>query len=113
MTQDASALACSVATGGTNPADYLVLPITVTRSPLGSVHANAATKSWSDIIAWLHYGPDRGGKTWRDPDPCRRAGKSTSPGIQRLLGMSAISTRASASTTSGMQLALKATGNYG
>src|SRR6201997_5315233 len=55
MTQDASALAGAVATAAPNPADYLVLPITISKEPLGPFTRNG-DEVWSDIIAWLHYG---------------------------------------------------------
>ncbi len=55
MTQDASALAGAVATAAPNPADYLVLPTTISKEPLGPFTRNG-DEVWSDIITWLHYG---------------------------------------------------------
>ena len=55
MTQDASALAGSVTTAAPNPADYTVLPQTISKEPLGPFTRNG-DEVWSDIIAWLHYG---------------------------------------------------------
>ena len=55
MTQDASALAGAVATASTNPADYLVLPETISKEPLGPFTRNG-DEVWTDIVAWLHYG---------------------------------------------------------
>src|SRR5438132_12585181 len=55
MTQDASALAGSVTTQAPNPADYVILPQTISKEPLGPFTRNG-DEAWSDIIAWLHYG---------------------------------------------------------
>ena len=55
MTQDASALAGSVTTQAPNPADYVILPQTISKEPLGPFTRNG-DEVWSDIIAWLHYG---------------------------------------------------------
>ena len=87
MTQDASALAGSVATAAPNPADYLVLPITISKEPLGPFTRNG-DEVWSDIVTWLHYGlveAEELGVTQANAD---EMAKSTTPGIQRLLGVS-------------------------
>src|SRR6202795_805319 len=55
MTQDASALAGSVTTAAPNPADYTVLPLTISKEPLGPFTRNG-DEVWTDISAWLHYG---------------------------------------------------------
>jgi general L-amino acid transport system substrate-binding protein len=55
MTQDASALAGAVATVAPNPADYVVLPTTISKEPLGPFTRNG-DEVWSDIVTWLHYG---------------------------------------------------------
>src|SRR5712671_3438093 len=55
MTQDASALAGSITTAAPNPADYTVLPQTISKEPLGPFTRNG-DEVWTDIIAWLHYG---------------------------------------------------------
>jgi general L-amino acid transport system substrate-binding protein len=55
MTQDASALAGAVATAAPNAADYVVLPTTISKEPLGPFTRNG-DEVWSDIITWLHYG---------------------------------------------------------
>src|SRR5256884_3712472 len=87
MTQDASALAGSVATAAPNPADYLVLPVTISKEPLGPFTRNG-DEVWTDIIAWLHYGlieAEELGVTAANAD---EMAKSTTPAIQRLLGSS-------------------------
>src|SRR5213593_4893722 len=85
MTQDASALAGSITTAAPNPADYLVLPQTISKEPLGPFTRNG-DEVWSDIITWLHYGlveAEELGVTAGNADEMT---KSSTPAIQRLLG---------------------------
>src|SRR6202165_3950156 len=87
MTQDASALAGSVTTAAPNPADYTILPQTISKEPLGPFTRNG-DEVWSDIITWLHYGlieAEELGVTAANAD---EMSKSTTPAIQRLLGAS-------------------------
>src|SRR5436190_23955648 len=86
MTQDASALAGSVTTAAPNPADYVILPTTISKEPLGPFTRNG-DEAWSDIIAWLHYGlveAEELGVTMANAD--EQAKTSSSPQVQRLLG---------------------------
>ncbi len=57
MTQDASALAGAVGTAATNPADYMVLPETISKEPLARSPApmtsNGRTSSPGSTTAWL------------------------------------------------------------
>jgi len=55
MTQDASALAGAVGTAAPNPADYLILPQTISKEPLGPFTRNGDDQ-WSNIVAWVHFG---------------------------------------------------------
>jgi general L-amino acid transport system substrate-binding protein len=112
MTQDASALAGSVATAAPNPADYLVLPITISKEPLGPFTRNG-DEVWSDIITWLHYGlveAEELGVTQANVD---EMAKSNTPAVQRLLGASGDLGSRLGLDNKWMQQALKATGNYG
>src|SRR5690349_5020605 len=87
MTQDASALAGAVATAAPNPADYVVLPTTISKEPLGPFTRNG-DEVWSDIISWLHYGlveAEELGVTQANVD---EMAKSSTPAVQRLLGVS-------------------------
>jgi general L-amino acid transport system substrate-binding protein len=70
MTQDASALAGAVTTAAPNPADYVVLPQTISKEPLGPFTRNG-DEVWSDIITWLHRCHAR---------QCRRDGEVTDAG---------------------------------
>src|SRR5437868_2090885 len=88
MTQDASALAGSVTTAAPNPADYSVLPMTISKEPLGPFTRNG-DEVWSDIVAWLHYGlieAEELGVTAAKADEMAKS--SNVPAIQRLLGTS-------------------------
>ena len=88
MTQDASALAGAVATAAPNAADYVVLPQTISKEPLGPFTRNG-DEVWSDIITWLHYGlveAEELGVTAGNADEMAKS--STVPAIQRLLGAS-------------------------
>src|SRR3954466_10239627 len=85
MIQDASALAGAVTTAASKPADYVVLPQTISKEPLGPFTRNG-DEVWTDIIAWLHYGlveAEELGVTKANADEMT---KSTTPAIQRLLG---------------------------
>jgi general L-amino acid transport system substrate-binding protein len=112
MTQDASALAGAVATAAPNAADYLVLPQTISKEPLGPFTRNG-DEVWTDIIAWLHYGlveAEELGVTAANAD---EMSKSTTPGIQRLLGASGdLGSRLGLDNKWILQ-AVKAGGNYG
>ena len=74
MTQDASALAGAVATAAPNPADYVVLPQTISKEPLGPFTRNG-DEVWSDIITWLHYGLIEAEELGVTQGQCRRDGE--------------------------------------
>ncbi|HTV70700.1 MAG TPA: amino acid ABC transporter substrate-binding protein [Rhizobiaceae bacterium] len=112
MTQDASALAGAVATAAPNPADYVVLPTTISKEPLGPFTRNG-DEVWSDIVTWLHYGlveAEELGVTQANVDDMA---KSPAPAIQRLLGTSGDLGSRLGLDNKWMQQAIKATGNYG
>jgi general L-amino acid transport system substrate-binding protein len=112
MTQDASALAGSVTTAAPNPADYTILPITISKEPLGPFTRNG-DEVWTDIVAWLHYGlieSEELGVTAANAD---EMAKSNVPGIQRLLGSSGDLGSRLGLDNKWMSQAIKATGNYG
>jgi general L-amino acid transport system substrate-binding protein len=112
MTQDASALAGSVTTAAPNPADYLVLPQTISKEPLGPFTRNG-DEVWTDIIAWLHYGlveAEELGVTSTNADDMVKS--SNVPAIQRLLGNSGDLGSRLGLDNKWMVLAIKAGGNY-
>ncbi|HLZ06034.1 MAG TPA: amino acid ABC transporter substrate-binding protein [Bradyrhizobium sp.] len=112
MTQDASALAGAVATAAPNPADYVVLPITISKEPLGPFTRNG-DEVWTDIVAWLHYGlveAEELGVTQANVD---EKAKSDAPAVQRLLGISGDFGSRLGLDNKWMQQAIKAGGNYG
>ncbi len=112
MTQDASALAGAVATVAPNPADYVVLPTTISKEPLGPFTRNG-DEVWSDVVTWLHYGlveAEELGVTQANVD---EMAKSSAPAVQRLLGVSGELGSRLGLDNKWMQQAIKATGNYG
>src|SRR5690242_11933871 len=112
MTQDASALAGAVATAAPNAADYVVLPITISKEPLGPFTRNG-DEVWSDVITWLHYGlleAEELGVTQANVDEMAKSG---SPSVQRLLGLSGDLGSRLGLDNKWMQQVIKATGNYG
>src|SRR3981081_1078256 len=83
---EAAALAGAVATAAPNAADYIVLPLTISKEPLGPFTRNG-DEVWTDIIAWLHYGlieAEELGVTAANADEMAKS--SNVPAIQRLLG---------------------------
>src|SRR5580704_15658768 len=112
MTQDASALAGAVATAAPNAADYLVLPQTISKEPLGPFTRNG-DEVWTDIIAWLHYGlveAEELGVTAASADEMAKS--SNVPAIQRLLGSSGELGSRLGLDNKWMVQAIKAGGNY-
>ena len=112
MTQDASALAGAVATAAPNAADYLVLPQTISKEPLGPFTRNG-DEVWTDIIAWLHYGlieAEELGVTAANADEMAKS--SNVPAIQRLLGSSGELGSRLGLDNRWMVQAVKAGGNY-
>jgi len=111
MTQDASALAGAVTTAASNPADYVVLPQTISKEPLGPFTRNG-DEVWTDIIAWLHYGlieAEELGVTQANAD---EMAKGQVPSVQRLLGASGdLGSRLTLDNKFMLQ-AIKAGGNY-
>src|SRR6195952_5182547 len=112
MTQDASALAGSITTAAPNPADYTILPQTISKEPLGPFTRNG-DEVWTDIVAWLHYGlieAEELGVTSGNADEMT---KSSTPAIGRLLGSTGDLGSRLGLDNQWMSQAIKATGNYG
>src|SRR5881275_3498503 len=112
MTQDASALAGSVTTQAPNAADYVVLPQTISKEPLGPFTRNG-DEVWSDIITWLHYGLIEAEELGVTQANVEEMAKSQTPAVQRLLGASGdLGSRLGLDNKWILQ-AVKAGGNYG
>ncbi|MEN3349141.1 MAG: ral L-amino acid transport system substrate-binding protein [Bradyrhizobium sp.] len=112
MTQDASALAGAVATAAPKAEDYVVLPQTISKEPLGPFTRNG-DEVWSDIITWLHYGlveAEELGVTQTNAD---EMAKSQVPAIQRLLGASGDLGSRLGLDNKWLVAAIKPGGNYG
>jgi general L-amino acid transport system substrate-binding protein len=113
MTQDASALAGAVATAAPNAADYVVLPTTISKEPLGPFTRNG-DEVWTDIIGWLHYGlieAEELGVTQANAEEMAKS--SASPAIQRLLGTSGDLGSRLGLDNKWLLQAIKVGGNYG
>jgi general L-amino acid transport system substrate-binding protein len=113
MTQDASALAGAVATAAPNPADYVVLPQTISKEPLGPFTRNG-DEVWSDVITWLHYGlieAEELAVTMANADEMAKS--SQTPAVQRLLGTSGDLGSRLGLDNKWLLQAIKAGGNYG
>jgi general L-amino acid transport system substrate-binding protein len=111
MTQDASALAGAVATAAPNAADYLVLPQTISKEPLGPFTRNG-DEVWSDIITWLHYGLIEAEELGVTAGNADEQAKSQVPAVQRLLGSSGDLGSRLTLDNKWMLAAIKAGGNY-
>jgi len=112
MTQDASALAGAVTTAAPNAADYVVLPQTISKEPLGPFTRNG-DEVWTDVIAWLHYGlieAEELGVTAANADDMAKS--SNVPAIQRLLGATGELGSRLGLDNKWMLQAIKAGGNY-
>src|SRR6266550_5964960 len=112
MTQDASALAGSVGTVAPNPADYVILPETISKEPLGPFTRNG-DEVWTNIVAWLHYGlieAEENGVTATNVD---EQAKGQNPTVQRLLGTTGEFGQRLGLDNRWMLNAVKAVGNYG
>ena len=112
MTQDASALAGAVATAAPNAADYLVLPQTISKEPLGPFTRNG-DEVWSDIITWLHYGLIEAEELGVTAGNADEMAKSNVPAVQRLLGSSGDLGSRFGLDNKWMLQAVKSGGNYG
>ena len=113
MTQDASALAGAVATAAPNAADYVVLPQTISKEPLGPFTRNG-DEVWTDIIAWLHYGLVEAEELDITSGNADEMAKSSNvPAIQRLLGSTGDLGSRLGLDNKWMVKAVKAGGNYG
>ncbi len=111
MTQDASALAGAVATAAPNAADYLVLPQTISKEPLGPFTRNG-DEVWSDIITWLHYGLIEAEELGVTAGNADEQAKSQVPAVQRLFGASGDLGSRLGLDNKWMLAAIKAGGNY-
>jgi hypothetical protein len=91
----------AVATAAPNAADYVVLPQTISKEPLGPFTRNG-DEVWTDIIAWLHYGLIEAEELGVTAGNAEEMAKSSNvPAIQRLLGSSENWDRAWVSTING------------
>jgi general L-amino acid transport system substrate-binding protein len=111
MTQDASALAGAISVAP-NPADYMVLPETISKEPLGPFTRNGDGQ-WSTIVAWVHHGLVEAEEADVTQANAEEQAKGGSPVAQRLLGTSGEFGSRIGLDNRWMLNAIKAVGNYG
>jgi general L-amino acid transport system substrate-binding protein len=86
MTQDASALAGAIGTIASNPAQYMVLPETISKEPLGPFVRNN-DEQWANIITSVHYALVEAEEyNVTQANAQQLAASSTDATVQRLLG---------------------------
>jgi general L-amino acid transport system substrate-binding protein len=112
MTQDISALAGGIATAAPNPADYVMLPQTISKEPLGPF-TRSGDDVWSDIVEWLHYGLVEAEELGVTQANAEEMTKSQDPTVQRLLGVTGELGSRLTLDNKWMLQAIKAGGNYG
>jgi len=111
-TTDRSGLASIRAADTPNPDDYVILPETISKEPLGPV-VRRGDDEWFTIVKWMVYGliqAEEKGVTSKNLDEMK---SSKDPDIQRLLGVSGdIGTQLGLDNDWAVR-AIKAVGNYG
>jgi general L-amino acid transport system substrate-binding protein len=87
-TTDRSGLAAIIANDAPNPDDYVILPETISKEPLGPA-VRRGDDDWFAIVKWVTYATieaEEYGVTSQNADEMKA--NSTDPVIQRLLGVS-------------------------
>lgn len=68
-----------------NPADYIILPETISKEPLGPV-VRHGDQNWGDIVRWTLYGMIEAEELGVTQANLQEMLRSTNPNIRRLLG---------------------------
>ncbi|WP_089934944.1 amino acid ABC transporter substrate-binding protein [Candidatus Entotheonella palauensis] len=111
-TTDRSGLASIRAADAPNPDDYVILPDTISKEPLGPV-VRRGDDEWFSIVKWMVYGlieAEEKGVTSKNVDEMK---SSQDPVIQRLLGVSGDMGTKLGLDNDWAARAIKAVGNYG
>ena len=112
MTQDSSALAGAL-TVARDPAQYLVLPETISKEPLGPFTRNGDAQ-WTAIVQWLHMAlieAEELGVTASNAEGMAK--ESQNPTVQRLLGSNGDFGPQLGLDRAWALAAIRAVGNYG
>ncbi|ETW98170.1 MAG: amino acid ABC transporter substrate-binding protein [Candidatus Entotheonella factor] len=111
-TTDRSGLASIRAADAPNPDDYVILPETISKEPLGPV-VRRGDDEWFTIVKWMVYGlieAEEKGVTSKNVDEMKN---SQDPVIKRLLGVSGDMGTKIGLDNDWVVRAIKAIGNYG
>ena len=111
-TTDRSGLAAIISTDAPNPDDYVILPETISKEPLGPV-VRRDDFEWFTIVKWLVYALIEAEEKGVRRANVRSMMGSQDPVVQRLLGVSGdMGTKLGLSNAWAVQ-AIRAVGNYG
>jgi general L-amino acid transport system substrate-binding protein len=111
-TTDRSGLASIRTADAPNPDDYVILPETISKEPLGPV-VRRGDDEWFTIVKWMVYGlidAEEKGITSQNVDEMK---SSKDPDVQRLLGVSGDIGAQLGLDNDWAVRAIKAVGNYG
>ena len=111
-TTDRSGLAAIISSDAPNPDDYLILPETISKEPLGPV-VRRGDDAWFSIVKWLVYALIEAEEKGVTQGNVVSMMGSDDPVVQRLLGVSGdMGTKLGLSNDWAVQ-AIQAVGNYG
>ena len=111
-TTDRSGLAAIISSDAPNPDDYLILPETISKEPLGPV-VRRGDDAWFSIVKWLVYALIEAEEKGVTQANVASMMDSDDPVVQRLLGVSGdMGTKLGLSNDWAVQ-AIQAVGNYG
>lgn len=112
-TTDRSGLASLRASDAPNPKDYVILPETISKEPLGPV-VRRGDDEWFSIVKWVIYATieaEEYGVTQDNVDDMKA--NSTNPSVQRLLGVSGDMGQLLGLDNEWAYRVIKEVGNYG
>jgi len=112
-TTDKSGLAAIIANNAPNPANYAILPETISKEPLGPA-VRRGDDEWFSIVKWVNYAlieAEEYGVNSKNVDDLKA--KSTNPVVQRLLGVSGEMGVKLGLPNEWAATAVKLVGNYG
>ncbi len=113
VSQDASALAGSLATLAQDASKYEIMAETISKEPLGPF-TRRGDEQWTHIVRWVHQGlveAEELGVT--QGNVAEQLGSSQNPTVQRMLGRTGEFGKALGLDGAWMVNVLKAVGNYG
>jgi general L-amino acid transport system substrate-binding protein len=111
LTSDKSQLT-SLRSAMANPADHVLLDVTMSKEPLGPLTAHGDNE-WNDIVRWVVFGIVQAEESGVASDNVDEMLDSTDPTIQRLLGVSGDMGTKLGLDNAFMANVIKAIGNYG